>query len=62
MPDPATNGGTELSAASERFRELWARADVGYRLGVLHMRHPLLVICICAEIGSTSRTLAVSAC
>ena len=30
----------ELSAASERFRELWARADVGYRVGVLHMRHP----------------------
>jgi hypothetical protein len=32
----------ELSAASERFRELWARADVGYRVGVLHMRHPLV--------------------
>ena len=30
----------ELSAASERFRELWARAEVGYRIGVLHMRHP----------------------
>jgi transcriptional regulator with XRE-family HTH domain len=30
----------ELSAASERFRELWARADVGYRVGVMHMRHP----------------------
>jgi transcriptional regulator with XRE-family HTH domain len=30
----------ELSAASPRFRELWARADVGYRLGVMHMRHP----------------------
>lgn len=30
----------ELSATSERFRELWARADVGYRVGVLHMRHP----------------------
>jgi transcriptional regulator with XRE-family HTH domain len=30
----------ELSAASERFRELWARAEVGYRVGVLHMRHP----------------------
>jgi len=29
----------ELSAASERFRELWARADVGYRPGVIHMRH-----------------------
>jgi transcriptional regulator with XRE-family HTH domain len=30
----------ELSAVSERFRELWARADVGYRVGVIHMRHP----------------------
>jgi transcriptional regulator with XRE-family HTH domain len=30
----------ELSAASPRFRELWARADVGYRIGVLRMRHP----------------------
>jgi transcriptional regulator with XRE-family HTH domain len=32
----------ELSAASERFRELWGRADVGYRLGVMHLRHPLV--------------------
>jgi transcriptional regulator with XRE-family HTH domain len=31
----------ELSAASDRFRELWARADVGYRTGILHMRHPV---------------------
>jgi hypothetical protein len=31
----------ELSAASDRFRELWARADVGYRSGVLHVRHPV---------------------
>jgi transcriptional regulator with XRE-family HTH domain len=30
----------ELSVASERFRELWARAEVGYRIGVLHMHHP----------------------
>jgi transcriptional regulator with XRE-family HTH domain len=30
----------ELSAASPRFRELWARADVGYRTGVLHLWHP----------------------
>jgi transcriptional regulator with XRE-family HTH domain len=30
----------ELSSASERFRELWARADVGYRPGVTHVRHP----------------------
>ncbi len=32
----------ELSAASERFRELWARADVGYRPDVVHMRHRLV--------------------
>jgi len=31
---------TELSEASPRFRELWSRADVGYRLGIHHMRHP----------------------
>jgi transcriptional regulator with XRE-family HTH domain len=30
----------ELSATSARFRELWARADVGYRSSVIHMRHP----------------------
>ena len=30
----------ELSCTSERFRELWARAEVGYRTGVIHMRHP----------------------
>jgi transcriptional regulator with XRE-family HTH domain len=30
----------ELSAASQRFRELWARADVGYRTGTIHVRHP----------------------
>jgi transcriptional regulator with XRE-family HTH domain len=30
----------ELSAASQRFRELWARADVGYHTGTLQMRHP----------------------
>jgi hypothetical protein len=30
----------ELSAASQRFRELWERADVGYRPGIIHMRHP----------------------
>jgi transcriptional regulator with XRE-family HTH domain len=29
----------ELSASSERFREIWARADVEYRTGVIHMRH-----------------------
>ena len=30
----------ELSNASALFRELWARAEVGYRTGVIHMRHP----------------------
>jgi transcriptional regulator with XRE-family HTH domain len=30
----------ELSNASARFRELWARAEVGYRTGIIHMRHP----------------------
>ena len=32
---------TELSSTSERFRELWARAEVGYRTGVMQLRHPL---------------------
>jgi transcriptional regulator with XRE-family HTH domain len=32
----------ELSALSARFRDLWARADVGYRTGVTVMRHPLV--------------------
>jgi transcriptional regulator with XRE-family HTH domain len=32
----------ELSSASERFRELWMRADAGYRFGAHHMRHPLV--------------------
>jgi transcriptional regulator with XRE-family HTH domain len=30
----------ELSAVSPRFRELWGRASVGYRDGILHVRHP----------------------
>jgi transcriptional regulator with XRE-family HTH domain len=30
----------ELSGVSARFRELWARADVGYRVGITHVRHP----------------------
>ena len=30
----------ELLVTSEGFRELWARADVGYRTGIVHMRHP----------------------
>jgi transcriptional regulator with XRE-family HTH domain len=30
----------DLSDVSERFRELWARAEVGYRASVIHMRHP----------------------
>jgi transcriptional regulator with XRE-family HTH domain len=32
----------ELSSVSARFRELWSRADVGYRLGMHHIRHPLV--------------------
>ena len=32
----------ELSSASERFRELWSRAEVGYHLGIHHLRHPLV--------------------
>jgi transcriptional regulator with XRE-family HTH domain len=30
----------ELSSASARFRELWSRAEVGYSLGINHIRHP----------------------
>ena len=30
----------ELSDASPRFREIWDRSEVGYRLGFHHMRHP----------------------
>lgn len=30
----------ELSAVSPRFRELWGHARVGYRDGILHIRHP----------------------
>jgi len=30
----------ELSAGSERFRELWARADVGYQPGPMDLHHP----------------------
>ena len=30
----------ELSDASPRFRELWDRGEVGYRLGIFHVRHP----------------------
>ena len=32
----------ELSSLSPRFRELWSRAEVGYRLGTHHLRHPLV--------------------
>jgi transcriptional regulator with XRE-family HTH domain len=32
----------ELSSASPRFHELWSRAEVGYRLGIHHIRHPLV--------------------
>lgn len=30
----------ELSAAGQHFRELWARVDVGYHTGTIHIRHP----------------------
>jgi transcriptional regulator with XRE-family HTH domain len=30
----------ELSITSARFRELWERAEVGYRPDVVHIRHP----------------------
>ena len=33
---------TELSAVSSRFRELWNRAEVGYRPGITHVRHPVV--------------------
>jgi transcriptional regulator with XRE-family HTH domain len=32
----------ELSSTSERFRELWSRAEVGYSLGTHHIRHPVV--------------------
>jgi hypothetical protein len=32
----------DLSAASQRFRELWAPAEVGYRPGPVHIRHAQL--------------------
>ena len=32
----------ELSSVSERFRELWDRAEVGYRAGITHVRHPVV--------------------
>ena len=32
----------ELSSVSSRFRELWARAEVGYRPGLTHVRHPVV--------------------
>jgi transcriptional regulator with XRE-family HTH domain len=32
----------DLSAASQRFRELWARAEVGYRQGPVPIRHAQL--------------------
>lgn len=41
VDDPRLRGLIDdLSATSNRFRELWARADVGYRTGIIHMRHP----------------------
>lgn len=32
----------ELSVSSDYFRDKWAKADVGYRPGVIHMRHPVV--------------------
>lgn len=32
----------ELSGSSERFKQLWEQADVGYFEGVNHMRHPVV--------------------
>ena len=31
---------SELSSASERFKQLWEHADVGYTKGINRMRHP----------------------
>jgi transcriptional regulator with XRE-family HTH domain len=31
---------TELCSRSERFKQLWQQADVGYIKGINHMRHP----------------------
>ncbi|MGA9357932.1 MAG: helix-turn-helix transcriptional regulator [Mycobacterium sp.] len=31
---------SELSSASERFKQLWEQADVGYPVGISHVRHP----------------------
>ena len=31
---------SELSSASERFKQLWEQADVGYPKGIIHIRHP----------------------
>jgi transcriptional regulator with XRE-family HTH domain len=31
---------SELSSASERFRQLWEKGDVGYTKGISHLRHP----------------------
>jgi transcriptional regulator with XRE-family HTH domain len=31
---------SELSSASDRFKQLWEQADVGYTKGISHVRHP----------------------
>jgi hypothetical protein len=31
---------SELSSSSERFKQLWEQAEVGYTKGINHMRHP----------------------
>ncbi|WP_293335020.1 hypothetical protein [Mycobacterium sp.] len=52
----------ELSSASVRFRELRAHADVEFRVGVFHMRHPVVGDLYLHQTGSTSRIRAVSTC
>ena len=55
LPDPLSNSEiqiadglhlvalvAELCAVSSRFRELWTRAEVGYRSGLTHVRHPIV--------------------
>jgi hypothetical protein len=52
----------ELSAVGERFRDLWARADIGYPTGIFHMRHPAAVSSVSSGPGLTCLTQAASYC
>ena len=52
----------ELSAGSERFRELWARGDVGHSTGIVHSRHPDVGDPFLHRTGSSSLTRAGSCC